>query len=221
MSADAARSPNPAPIVLAAAAFGLVAALALAWCMIALIENSEMKLSKSSRTQMLDFVRVKRSESSSRKDRKPERPEVNQVPEAPPTQAANDSQSGQQLSVNVASFGDVQTDLGLDASAGIGGGDGEYLPIVKVAPVYPRGALARRMNGECMVMYTVTTTGTVKDVVVIEDLCPEQIFRRPSVDAAKRFKYKPRVIDGVAVEVRGVRNMFYFDQDTSPAGGQR
>ena len=58
--------------------------------------------------------------------------------------------------------------------------------------------------------YTVTATGTVKDVEVIKDRCTASVFYRPSVDAAQRFKYKPRVIDGEAVEVSGVYNMFYY-----------
>ena len=36
------------------------------------------------------------------------------------------------------------------------------------------------------------------------------MFYRSSIEAAKRFKYKPRVIDGVAVEVHGVLNRFHY-----------
>jgi len=36
------------------------------------------------------------------------------------------------------------------------------------------------------------------------------MFHRPSLQAALKFKYKPRVIDGQTVEVRGVRNKFTY-----------
>jgi protein TonB len=49
-------------------------------------------------------------------------------------------------------------------------------------------------------------------VEVIKDRCTAVVFWRPSVDAALRFKYKPRVIDGEAVEVTGVLNMFYYTE---------
>ena len=55
-----------------------------------------------------------------------------------------------------------------------------------------------------------TAAGTTRDVKVIKDRCTSSIFYRPSIEAAQRFKYKPRIIDGVAVEVEGVLNMFHY-----------
>lgn len=94
---------------------------------------------------------------------------------------------------------------------GIGGfgGDGEYLPIVKVQPVYPRRALSRGIEGYVIVEFTVTTNGSVRDAVVIESN-PQKVFDRAATKAALKFKYKPRVIDGEAVEVPGVRNKITF-----------
>jgi hypothetical protein len=37
--------------------------------------------------------------------------------------------------------------------------------------------------------------------------------QRPSVDAAYRFKYKPRVINGEAGGSAGVYNRFYYEQE--------
>ena len=92
---------------------------------------------------------------------------------------------------------------------GFGVSDGEYLPIVKVAPVYPSRALSRGLEGYVIVEFTVTQTGATKDVVVVEST--SSLFERAAVDAAYKFKYKPRVIDGVAVEVPGVRNKITFE----------
>ena len=64
-----------------------------------------------------------------------------------------------------------------------------------------------------------TTSGTVRDVAVVEDFCQDPLFRRPSVEAARRFKYKPRVIDGTPVEVTEVYNMFHFEKQPQPPGG--
>jgi len=188
----------------------VVVALALAWFMYFLTHSSQMRLSDSDRVQMLDFVRLKRNEVTERKDRKPERPEVNEVPDAPPA-ADQNANAGNTLAVSAPIAMDAGLDIGI--GAGLGTGDGEYLPIVKVAPVYPRRALERGITGTCLVTYTVTTAGTVKDVSVVEGYCDNDIFARPSVDAAYRFKYKPRVINGEAVEVLGVYNRFYYEQE--------
>lgn len=94
---------------------------------------------------------------------------------------------------------------------GIGGfsSDGEYLPIVKVQPVYPRRALSRGIEGYVIVEFTVTKTGAVRDPLVIE-ADPQNVFNKAATKAALKFKYKPRVIDGEPVEVPGVRNKITF-----------
>jgi protein TonB len=92
---------------------------------------------------------------------------------------------------------------------GFGISDGEYLPIVKVAPVYPSRALSRGLEGYVIVEFTVTRQGTVRDASVVEST--STLFERAAVDAALKFKYKPRVIDGEAVEVPGVRNKITFE----------
>lgn len=190
---------------------GGAVALGLAWFMSFLIGSSDLVLEEKDRIQMLDFVRVKRQETVERKDRKPERPQPQETPDVPPAPQqlqSNDADTTLAVSAPVTG-GD---DLGLDQGGiGIGSGEGDYLPIVKVAPIYPRRALARGLTGTCTVKYTVTTAGTVRDVEVVPEMCSDEIFVRSSVEAAKRFRYKPRVIDGVAVEVSGVYNKFHFE----------
>lgn len=88
--------------------------------------------------------------------------------------------------------------------------DADYLPIVKVAAVYPRRAQARGISGHCTVEYTVTASGATRDPVVI-DCQPPGVFEEASLRAALKFKYRPRVVDGRPVEVSGVRNQFVFE----------
>lgn len=199
-------------LVAACVVVGVLAATGLAWFMSFLIHASEMRLAESNHAQMLDFVRVKRDERAERKDRKPERPQLAEAPDTP--RADQSARSNQQFALDVSAPAEVAPDL--DLQGGLSAGDGDYLPIVKVAPIYPRGALSRGIGGECLVRYTVTTAGTVKDVEVVDEQCPVGMFRKPSVEAALRFKYKPRVVDGVAVEVHNVRNRFYFEWRWAP-----
>ena len=96
------------------------------------------------------------------------------------------------------------------SSTGMSSGDGEYLPIVKVAPIYPRRAQTRGITGYCTVEYTVTTSGAIRDPVPV-DCQPSGVFEKASVKAALKFKYKPRVVDGEAIEVAGVQNRFTYE----------
>ena len=101
----------------------------------------------------------------------------------------------------------AEVEIGL---AGNLGGDGEYLPIVKVAPIYPRRAQSRGITGYCIVEYTVTTSGAIRDPVAV-DCQPSGVFDKASVKASLKFKYKPRVVDGEAIEVAGVQNKFTYE----------
>ncbi|MGB5325978.1 MAG: energy transducer TonB [Pseudomonadales bacterium] len=186
---------------------GVVAALMLAWFMHYLIQSSDMVLQKAERNHMLDFVRVKRSENVQRKDRTPERPQLNKTPEVPQI-SQGQTDSGQQIAVAPMA---VDTNVDISQEVVASSGEGEYMPIVKVAPVYPSIALSRGLEGTCLVEYTVTTAGKVRDAVVIKEHCTDIVFHRPSIEAALRFKYKPRVVDGVAIEVPGVANLFRYE----------
>ncbi|MEM6300842.1 MAG: energy transducer TonB [Pseudomonadota bacterium] len=96
------------------------------------------------------------------------------------------------------------------SSSGMSSGDGEYLPIVKVAPIYPRRAQTRGITGYCIVEYTVTKSGSIRDPQPV-DCAPSGVFERASVKAAEKFKYKPRVVDGEPIEVAGVQNKFTYE----------
>ena len=199
---------------------GALMALFMAWFMFSLVNSSEMELSETDRVQMLDFVRLKRQEVVQRKDRKPERPQVIEAPKAPPSMDAAAADAGASLAVSAPTPMATGVDVAR-SGLGIGTGDGEYLPIVKVAPIYPRRALERGITGTCLVTYTVTTSGTVRDVSIVQGYCEEKLFERPSIDAAHRFKYKPRVIDGVATEVHNVQNMFHYEGTAANGGGRQ
>lgn len=193
------------PLLLA----GSLIAGALTYFMHVLIETSQQELDQSSRANLLDFVRVKRDETSQKKDLKPQRPEVTEAPPAPPAPQANNNDFAN-TNLNVA-LPEVSSNVAVDVGGiGIGTGDGEYLPIVKIAPSYPMAAMSKGIEGTCTVQYTVTTSGSTKDIEIVPGECP-RIFARAAIQAAKKFKYKPRQEDGKTIEVPGVKNMFKFE----------
>ena len=108
---------------------------------------------------------------------------------------------------NAAPTASIDIDI---SSSGMSSGDGEYLPIVKVAPIYPRRAQTRGITGYCIVEYTVTKSGSIRDPKPV-DCQPSGVFESASVKAATKFKYKPRVVDGEAIEVAGVQNKFTYE----------
>ncbi|NNJ15277.1 energy transducer TonB [Pseudomonas putida CSV86] len=85
----------------------------------------------------------------------------------------------------------------------------QYLPITKKAPDYPQRALDKGIQGDCTVSYTVDTQGRVRDPQVVEGCHPW--FAQPSLQAARSFRYQPRIVDGKAVEVPGIKNTFHYN----------
>ncbi|MEW6464195.1 MAG: energy transducer TonB [Pseudomonadota bacterium] len=84
----------------------------------------------------------------------------------------------------------------------------QYLPIAKQAPDYPAKALERKIEGECTVAYTVNAAGRVEDPQVVGNCHP--FFVKPSLAAARTFRYQPRVVNGQAVAVANVKNTFSY-----------
>lgn len=104
----------------------------------------------------------------------------------------------------------VNLDAGLDiGGASISITDGEMLPLVNVTPTYPTRAAQRGIQGWCQVSFTVTGTGSVENVVVIDGE-PKGVFDSSSVRAAQKFKFQPRVVDGEGVAVPDVQYVFRY-----------
>jgi protein TonB len=87
--------------------------------------------------------------------------------------------------------------------------DGPLVAVMNVQPVYPVSAAGRSLEGHVVVQFDVSAEGSVTDVVVIES--SHRVFERPAIDAALRSRYRPRVVDGVAVMTTGVRMLYRFE----------
>lgn len=171
-----------------------------------LIATGRGALTEANTYRVTDFVRVERNEVVETKKDKPEKPpEPETPPEMPTPNQADNFDNSMAVSMSAPS---MEANLSV-GGVGFGVSDGEYLPIVKVAPVYPSRALSRGLEGYVIVEFTVTRQGTVRDVTVVEST--SSLFERAATEAALKFKYKPRVIDGEPVEVPGVRNKITFE----------
>lgn len=195
-----------------AAIMAIIMTFLLLWGMQKLIAGGNNAMTEPVKGNVLDFIRLKQDETVAKKERKPQKPAKPKEPPppmvAPPMQQANPNAQGVK-----SQFGaDIQADTGLSGGLSLDSNDGDYLPIVKVAAVYPRRAQARGIEGFVVVEFVVTKTGAVKNAVVVS-ASPEGVFERAALDAVVKFKYKPRVVDGVAMEVAGVQNKITFKMD--------
>ncbi len=68
-------------------------------------------------------------------------------------------------------------------------------------PRYPFSARRRRIEGYVVVEFTVTETGEVEDVRVVE-ASPRGVFERAAISAIKRWRFKPKMREGKPIRVR-------------------
>ncbi|MEI8649111.1 energy transducer TonB [Paraglaciecola sp. Hal342] len=200
------------PRFLIAIILSAIVTLSLFFVMQSLIKSGGSALTEPPKGSVLDFVRVKKEEAAQKKDRKPQKPPKPETPppamEQPQMDSPTPNAEGSGLDFGV----DVNEGLSLDGGLALESGDGEYLPIVKVAPVYPRRALSRGIEGYVIVEFTVSKQGSVKNPFVV-DAQPADLFNQAAIDAALKFKYKPRVVNGEPAEVAGVQNRITFQID--------
>jgi len=170
-----------------------------------LIASADPKIVTKEKTRLAD-IHMPEREIETQIEQKPDK--VDDPEQPPPDMSTPDINMDMDMDVvNIAPVAKVDIIIGTGTMAT---GDGEYLPIVKVAPMYPRRAQTRGITGYCIVEYTVTTSGAIRDPRVV-DCKPSGVFDKASVKAAHKFKYKPRVVDGEPIEVAGVQNKFTYE----------
>jgi protein TonB len=170
-----------------------------------LIASADPDIDDKKQTKLADIFMPDR-EIETQIEQKPEK--VDDPEEPPPDLDTPDVDMDMDMDVvNIAPQAKVDISISTGTMAQ---GDGEYLPIVKVAPIYPRRAQTRGITGYCIVEYTVTTSGAIRDPRAV-DCQPSGVFDKASVKASLKFKYKPRVVDGEAIEVAGVQNKFTYE----------
>jgi len=87
--------------------------------------------------------------------------------------------------------------------------DGPLVAIVRVQPVYPPAAEARGLEGWVLVEFEVRPDGGVANAFVVDS--SNQLFEKAALAAAYRFRFKPRVVDGVPQLTAGLQNLFRFE----------
>ena len=197
---------DPLTRIAVAAFISVFTTFAILWVMQILIATGKGAISSKYEGRFVDFVRIKKDESLDTKNAKPKKPPEPEEPPPEPEQQMDDIDT----SMETVSIGAVNANV--DVAAGIGGfnaGEVEYLPIVKVAPIYPNRALSRGIEGYCIIEFVVTRNGTTANGKVIE--CTSSLFANASLKAGAKFKYKPRVINGTPIDVPGVQHKITFE----------
>jgi protein TonB len=88
-----------------------------------------------------------------------------------------------------------------------GTNDGDPQPLVRILPEYPQSG---RGDGWVLVRFNISPAGTVTNAAVI-DAKPRGMFDKNALRAIERWRYRPAVVDGRAVERRGLQVRLIFE----------
>jgi len=155
-----------------AVVIGAAITLALFYFMYSLITTSATK-PRDSDNPTIDFSPVKLEAEAERKNRV--RPKKPPPPKEPPPPALG------------------AVGYGVDRNA-----EGDVIPLVRIPPQYPRKAAMAKIEGWVKVEFTITEEGTVTNPRVLEAK-PPRIFDREALRAILKWKFKPKIVDGVRV----------------------
>ncbi len=208
-------------LLLPAFLLGALISLSLFWLMQFMITNNQQAFKETDNLQMVEFVRLKRETTLDKKQRSlPDEP----PPEDRPPPPKMPLQQVQQVTTQTPDFDMPNLDIplqsarfegsllnGLKAGAGAIKGNGiklsnDIIPLVRVKPMYPMRAASRRIQGWVKVEFIITETGAVRDPQVV-DAKPSRIFDRAATKAILKWKFKPKIIDGRAVQQRATQTL--------------
>ena len=201
---------------------GALVTTILFYIMQMLIASSGSALTDAASGKIVDFVRIKEEqELETKKRQKPKPPPPDEPPPDVPETSFNTAIDSTGFSMSA-----VDMDVNVQVQGGgFGISDGDYLPIVKVQPVYPRRALSRGMEGWVIVEFTVNDQGAVETPLIVANCAqvanprakkecidrPSSIFDQSALKAALKFKYKPKVVNGIPQATAGVQNKITFE----------
>ena len=136
-----------------------------------------------------------------------EKPVKPQPPTTPPEAPELDPGSPEVITSTDGLFTGVKPII--DITLGNSFGD-QAMPFIKVQPNYPTSASSRGIEGYVDVMFDVAPTGATENIRIINAV-PSSVFNSSVVQAIKRWKYKPRMVNEVPVKSFDVRERITFE----------
>ena len=154
----------------------------------------------------IEFIRIKQNDNLEERTRTlPEKPPKPKRPPQPEVEIDETKPPPMQnIDIDIPDFA-LPTDFKgafLGDVSNLGSGTSQLIPIVKVAPRCPREAQLNGIDGLVKLMLNVTANGRV-DRIKITESKPLRLFDSEAIKAVRRWQFKPKTIDGEAVDQMG------------------
>lgn len=193
------------------ALYSALITFAMFWTMHLLIEGGKYIAGQGESLATVDFVRLKKeSDLETRERKKPPKPEPPKQPpppkmkvDTPPPDAPPTPFQMPKLNIptNISGGPFLGSFVGGDLS-----GYSELIPLVRIAPRYPRNAARDRIEGFVDFEVVVNPDGTVRAARPVKSQ-PRGVFESAGMQAIMKWKFKPKIVDGKAVEQKAIQRI--------------
>ena len=171
----------------------------------ALVTSNEYDIGDEGVNINISFLRQLQDTETQTAKKKPNRPEQEQEPDPPEMDIPETPRPEMSAdSVTTPEFGGPA--FGSFAAST----DQDVLPIVKVPPQYPREASKKGIEGWVLLEFTITPSGAVVNPFVV-DSEPPGTFDRSALRTIVKWKYKPWIKDGKAIQRDGVQHLVTYE----------
>ena len=203
----------------------IVASLLLFAIMDAMIDGDHITKGNTDSLRYIDFVRLEREVIKPPEPKKP--PPKPEILKKPPPAISLAGKSFNKPKQEKLEFPDSKLDvpLNLTSPTGLSGvnltrgkGNIEHeknegiVPLIRLAPVYPYKARRDGIQGWVDLEFTITTTGSVKNIKVTKSR-PRRVFDKAAKKSLSRWRFKPRIENGVAIEQRASQRLTFSLDD--------
>lgn len=172
--------------------------LALFWMMSQLIAQSDVEVIEPTAYIPITAVLDEPEEMQVTEKTLPPKPEPIEPPKLLPDNLEPDT-SNNDLSGIGGGFTIAGPQIETQANTSLSVSGGEARPIVRISPQYPVAAARDGIEGWVVLSFSINETGGVEDVEVL-DAEPKRIFNREATRALRKWKYRPKIVDGKPVK---------------------
>jgi len=194
--------------------YAIVFTFGVFWVMHLLIIGGRYVAEKSENLSTVDFIRLKKnSELETRQRQKPQKPPPPKQPPPPKMKVDISPPTPNQPTP----FALPKLDLahGITGGPFLGGiamgdmsGTSDLIPMVRIAPQYPRQAQRDHIEGWVQLEVVVNPDGSVRSATPLKAQ-PRGVFETAAIQAILKFKFRPKVENGKPVESRGTQTITF------------
>lgn len=205
-------------IVSALFAFGIVVGLFL---LMNFLISSNAKKDEVENVKV-EVAFVEEDKQVQRKERRP--PKKPPPPKEPPPPQQQVQQKQQKVVTAIVDIKIDNIDASMDGTGiyigGLGSGqadfagmgDGEAIPVYQPRPEYPVQANLNGIEGYVTFKFDIGPDGTPSNISVTDEK-PRGVFRREAMRAIRKWKFKPRIVNGQPIHQRNMSYKLEFNLD--------